>query len=255
MRVLVVYAHPDPASFNHAVLEAFTRGLAAGGHACEVVDLHAIGFDPVSRLRDQPSWLPDANAPDVVEKVVRERVFPPGAGPLRRLLAWALFRGASPLEVVERLRRRVPRDVRAQQEKVARADALAFVAPVWFVGFPAMLKGWIERVFTLGFAFSLTSAGWRGDLAGRRPLLRHRKALIISTTCFDEAAYRGGLGEAMRLLVDEFSLRYPGIERVEHEYFYAVTMADLATRRRYLQRAYRLGLEFEAAPAAAAAGG
>ena len=255
MKVLTIYAHPDPASFNHAVLLAFTRGLADAGHQVEVVDLHAIGFDPVSRLRDQPSWLPDANAPDVVERVVRERVRPPGAGPLRRLLAWALFRGMGPLEVVERLRRRVPRDVRAQQAKVAWADALVFIAPVWFVGFPAMLKGWIERVFTLGFAFSLTSAGWRGDLAGRRPLLRHRKALVISTTCFDEAAYRGGLGEAMRLLIDEFSLRYPGIERVEHRWFYAVTMADEATRRRYLQEAYRLGLEFEAPPLARAAGG
>jgi NAD(P)H dehydrogenase (quinone) len=254
MRVLTVYAHPDPASFNHAVLEAFTRGLADGGHEGEVVDLYAIGFDPVSRLRDQPSWLPDANAPDVVEKVVRERVRPPGAGPLRRLLTWALFRGLSPLEVVEKLRRRVPRDVRAQQEKVARAEALVFIAPVWFVGFPAILKGWIERVFTLGFAFSLTSAGWRGDLSGRRGLLRHRKALVISTTCFDEAAYRGGLGEAMRLLVDEFALRYPGIERVEHQWFYGVTMADAATRRRYLQQAYRLGREFEAPPLARAAG-
>ena len=254
MRVLTVYAHPDPGSFNHAVLEAFTRGLADAGHESEVVDLYAIGFDPVSRVRDQPSWLPDANAPDVVEKVVRERVRSPGAGPLQRLITWALFRGMSPLEVVERLRRRVPGDVREQQEKVARADALAFIAPVWFVGFPAMLKGWIERVFTLGFAFSLTSAGWRGNIAGRRPLLRHRKALIISTTCFDEAAYRNGLGEAMRLLVDEFALRFPGIQRVEHQYFYAVIMADEATRRRYLETAYRLGLEFEDRPAALAAG-
>jgi NAD(P)H dehydrogenase (quinone) len=138
---------------------------------------------------------------------------------------------------------------------VARAEALVFIAPVWFVGFPAILKGWIERVFTLGFAFSLTSAGWRGDIAGRRPLLRHRKALVISTTCFDEASYRGGLGEAMRLLVDEFCLRYPGIERVEHQWFHAVTMADEATRRRYLQQAYQLGREFEAPPLAKVTGG
>ena len=65
MRVLTVYAHPDPASFNHAVLEAFTRGLVEAGHQREVVDLYAIGFDPVSRRREQPSWTP-------------------GAGPLRR---------------------------------------------------------------------------------------------------------------------------------------------------------------------------
>jgi NAD(P)H dehydrogenase (quinone) len=55
----------------------------------------------------------------------------------------------------------------AQQEKVARADALAFISPVYFVGFPAILKGWIERVFTLGFAFALKPEAWRGDVSGR----------------------------------------------------------------------------------------
>ena len=33
------------------------------------------------------------------------------------------------------------------------ADTLALIAPVYFVGVPAILKGWIERVFTLGFRF------------------------------------------------------------------------------------------------------
>jgi len=65
------------------------------------------------------------------------------------------------------------------QEKVANADALAFIAPVYFVGFPAIVKGWIERVFTLGFAFELTPDAWKGDIGGRVPLLKHGKALII----------------------------------------------------------------------------
>lgn len=59
-----------------------------------------------------------------------------------------------------------PRDVAEQQAKVAQADALAFVAPVYFVGFPAILKGWIERVFSLGFAFGMTADAWRGDVGG-----------------------------------------------------------------------------------------
>jgi putative NADPH-quinone reductase len=48
----------------------------------------------------------------------------------------------------------------------------------------------------------------------------------------------------MTRLMDEYALRYPGIKRVEHEYFYAVYGADEATRRGYLERAYALGLEF-----------
>jgi len=39
VKVLVVYAHPNPKSFDHAVLEKFTKGLRDGGHSCEIVDL------------------------------------------------------------------------------------------------------------------------------------------------------------------------------------------------------------------------
>jgi NAD(P)H dehydrogenase (quinone) len=244
MRILTIYAHPERESFCHAVLEQFTRGLEDAGHTSEVLDLYAMGFDPVLRTRDFSNWLPDENAPDVVEKVVKERVLTPDASRLQRFMAWWLFRNKNPQEIVTLLRKRGPNDVRVHQEKVARAQALVFISPVWFVGFPAILKGWIERVFTLGFAFSLTSEGWRGDIRGRIPLLKHDKALIISTTIFNEAAYQAGLGEAMRRLIDEFTLHYPGIRTVEHEYFYAVNMADEKTLRGYLERAYLLGKEF-----------
>jgi len=127
---------------------------------------------------------------------------------------------------------------------VARAQALAFIAPVYFMGFPAILKGWIERVFTLGFAFGLTPEGWRGDIRGRLPLLRHEKALIMQSTIWDERAYQEGLAAAMKLLVAEYCLRYPGIKTVEHVYFHAVHGADEATRRGYLDEAYRRGREF-----------
>ncbi len=70
-----------------------------------------------------------------------------------------------------------PRDVAAQQRKVAQADALALISLVYFLGFPAILKGWIERVFTLGFAFGLTPEAWRGDIRGRLANLKARDAI------------------------------------------------------------------------------
>jgi NAD(P)H dehydrogenase (quinone) len=245
MKILIVYAHPERKSFCHAVLEQFTKGLEDAGHTHELVDLYAIGFDPVLKSADFVNWLPDNNAPDVVEKVVRERVFAEDAGLVQRIVAWWMFRNKSPMEVVGILRKRGPKDVFEQQIKVARAQALVFISPVWFVGFPAILKGWFDRVFTLGFAFSLTSAGWHGDLQGRIGLLQHERALIINTTIFNQQAYEeGGLREAMRRLIDEFCLQYPGIKTVKHEYFHAVNMADELTRRAYLERAYTLGREF-----------
>ena len=87
-----------------------------------------------------------------------------------------------------------------------------------------------------------------GGLAGRyqRPAVpaHAREALILQTTIFDKRAYDPGLREAMRMVIDGFTLTYPGIRNVHHEYFYAVHGADEATRRGYLARAHSLGREF-----------
>jgi NAD(P)H dehydrogenase (quinone) len=93
-------------------------------------------------------------------------------------------------------------------------------------------------------AYALTPVGWQGEVQGRVPLLHHEKALVISTTLFKEADYQAGLEKAMTTMIDDWGLRYPGIKKVEHVYFYAVSVVDDATRRSYLERAYRLGKEF-----------
>ena len=50
---------------------------------------------------------------------------------------------------------RVAPDVREEQEKVKNADLIIFQFPFYWHGFPAILKGWFDRVFLMGFAFSL----------------------------------------------------------------------------------------------------
>jgi NAD(P)H dehydrogenase (quinone) len=246
MRVLTIYAHHNPRSFCHAVLERFSAGLKDAGHTHEVIDLHAIGFDPVLRDHDTPNWIDDSVPDDVLEHMNVKKTLSEAAGsPLKRWLLrrWVGSRDAR--GIIRKLRATGgPSDVAEQQKKVARAEALVFISPVYFVGFPAILKGWIERVFTLGFAFALRPEGWRGDVSGRVPLLKHKKALIINTTIFNQQAYEAGLGGAMKTLIDEFCLLYPGVKSVEHVYFYAVNGADDATRRRYLDRAYALGRDF-----------
>jgi NAD(P)H dehydrogenase (quinone) len=234
MKVLTVFAHPGSKSFCHAVLERFDSGLRAAGHTNEIVDLYAIGFDPVHRERDNPNWM-DEHAPDYIldSMHLRERLLEGARGPFKRLAMKRWLGDRDTRGIIRLLRERYrPTDVLAQQEKVKNAQALAFIAPVYFVGFPAMLKGWIDRVFTLGFAFALTPDAWSGDIGGRIPLLTHEKALIIQTTIFNEQAYQAGLRDAMRVLIDEFGFQYPGIKHVEHEYFYAVHGPHDEVRRR-----------------------
>jgi len=122
------------------------------------------------------------------------------------------------------------------------------VAPVHFCQFPAILKGWIDRVLTYGFAFTLTADGWRGDIAGRQPLLQHRRALIMTSTLFNEQAYDDGVRDAMTRLIDDWAFRYPGIQHVEHVYFYNASSAPPTVLEGYLRQARRLGREFDQAP-------
>ena len=253
MNILTIYAHPNPKSFCHAVLQQLTKGLAEAGHSNEIVDLYAIGFDPVWTARDAPNWLDESIPQDILDRAnLRQQLLDGAKNPLQRFLIRRWIGDKDARGIIRALRERRPKDVREQQEKVARAQALVFISPVWFVGFPAILKGWFDRVFSLGFAFDLSEEGWRGDVRGRIPLLTHEKALIINTTLFDEETYRAGFGDAMKLLTDKWCLRYPGIKSVEHVFFHAVNGADDQTRRSYLERAYRLGRSFEGAREAAA---
>jgi NAD(P)H dehydrogenase (quinone) len=254
MKVLTIYAHPSPKSFCHAVLERFTTGLVSAGHRSDVVDLYAIGFDPVLRGRDGPSWIDESVPQDILDRMnIKKELIANARGPLQRFLVKRWIGKRDPRAIIKALRaERIPADVLEQQRRVTAADALVFIAPVWFVGYPAILKGWFERVFTLGFAFGLTEAGWRGDVRGRIPLLKHQKALIINTTIFNEDTYRAGFGDAMTRLMADWGLRYPGIRSVEHVFFYAVNGASDEVRRQYLDRAYVLGRDFTASGVAAA---
>ena len=69
MKVLTVFAHPASKSFCHAVLDRFDAGLRDAGHTNEIVDLYAIGFDPILRPRDNPSWLTETIPDDMLDRM------------------------------------------------------------------------------------------------------------------------------------------------------------------------------------------
>jgi NAD(P)H dehydrogenase (quinone) len=245
MRVLTVIANPNPQSFCHAILERFTAGLESAGHESEVVDLYAINFDPVFRMPDFASYVHESMPAEVLDGMdLRARARSAAGGPLRRAAVALLLRGKTPREMARVIHDHRPADAAAQWEKVKRAEGLVFIAPVIWLGFPAILKGWFERVFAYGDAYALTSDGWAGHVRGRVPLLRHEKALVISTTLFNEEDYKASLAAPMERIVDDWGLRYPGVKHVEHTYFYSAMIADEPTRRAYLERAYRLGCDF-----------
>lgn len=52
-----------------------------------------------------------------------------------------------------------PEDVAAEHTRIDRADALVLVYPLYWWSFPALLKGWIDRVFTQGWAYAESPDG------------------------------------------------------------------------------------------------
>ncbi len=245
MKVLTVIANPNPKSFCHAVLQQFTAGLKDAGHISEVVDLYAIRFDPVFRIPDFASYVHESMPLDILEQMnLKQRVLDSAGGPLQRFVASRWLRNKDLPAVAKFIHEHRPKDVAAQWEKVMQAQGLAFIAPVFWLHFPAILKGWFERVFAYGDAYALTPEGWRGEVKGRVPLLHHEKALVISTTLFREEDYKADWEAPMARIIDDWGLRYPGVKKVEHVYFYGAPVVDDDTRRAYLERAYRLGKEF-----------
>ena len=99
-------------------------------------------------------------------------------------------------------------------------------------------------MWTVDFAFGLTSAGWRGHINGRVPLL-HQRALIMTSTIFGQNAYDDGIRDAIGTVTDDWAFRLPGIADVERVYFYAATSATPDRVQQYFQQAYLLGRDFE----------
>jgi NAD(P)H dehydrogenase (quinone) len=216
---------------SYGVLERFTDGLRDGGHESEVIDLHVIKFDPVFRDRDVVRYISADVPTDILELMdLRGRVLNSARWPGQRWLARRALRDKSPAETATLIRSHMPKDVLAQQAKVAAAEALAFIAPIHFCSFPSILKAWIDRVWTLDFAYGLTSAGWQGDVNGRIPLLHHKRVLIMTSTIFNKDAYDAGIRDAIGKVLDEWSFCYPCIEDTEHVYFYAATAATRRAR-------------------------
>ena len=111
----------------------------------------------------------------------------------------------------------IPPDITAEQNEVAKANIIAFVHPVWWFSHPAILKGWIDKVFSYGFAYGHDSKGVRGLLTGK-------KTVIINTTGGDEKSgyIDTGFKNAMLSLSDNGIYQFVGLEVALRRIYYQV---------------------------------
>jgi len=122
MRVLTVYAHPNPKSFCHAILQQFTKGLEDAGHVSEVVDLYAIHFDPVFRMEDFAGYVHESMPPEILEEMnLKQYILDAAGGPIQRFVALRWLRDKDDKAVARFIHAHRPKNVVAQWEKLEKA--------------------------------------------------------------------------------------------------------------------------------------
>jgi NAD(P)H dehydrogenase (quinone) len=141
MNVLIVVAHEEPKSFNAAMRDHAVGVLRESGHSVEVSDLYAMNFNPVGGRHDFTKLKDSAFFKYGVEQ------------------ANAAKAGAFAADVAE------------EQRKLFAADFLIFQFPLWWFGLPAILKGWVDRVFAAGLIYGGGKWYSNGVFRGRRAML------------------------------------------------------------------------------------
>ncbi|MFI8193261.1 NAD(P)H-dependent oxidoreductase [Streptomyces sp. NPDC085946] len=151
---LIVHAHPEPRSFGTAQMATAARSLREAGYRVDVLDLYAEGWAPV---------------------LAREE-FAPVDGPFKPQTEQMRAVREGTLDAA----------VRAHLDRLLAADLLVLSFPLWWFSLPAILKGWVDRVFVMGGVFG-GDHGLFGDAA-----LAGKRAMLLFTTGGPSESFRPG---------------------------------------------------------------
>lgn len=218
MNVLLIYAHPEPQSLNGSLKNVAVKRLEGAGHIVQVSDLYAM------------QWKPTLDVADVLER--------PAGAPFNPVLdsKRAFEKGLqSP-------------DIAREQEKLRWADAVILQFPLWWFTLPAILKGWVDRVYAYGFGYGVgehSETHW-GDRYGEGTL-KGKRAMLIVTIGGWESHYgpRGVNGPIDDLLfpIHHGILFYPGFDVLPP---FVVYRAGRMDEGRFSQISEQLGQRLDA---------
>ena len=182
MKFLCVLAHPEPASFTASLAHYGMRALEEEGHVVDAADLYAMQFDPVS---DRRNFMGPFD-PTRFDQQAEERFASANAG-------------FSP-------------DLQREMDRLSSCDVLVLQFPIWWLGMPAIMKGWIDRVFAIGRTYG-------GGRWFDRGIMRGKKAMLAVTIGGTKEAYSndGIYGPALDVLrpINHGILAFCGFEVVE----------------------------------------
>lgn len=186
-KVLIILAHPNVESFNHAVSKTVSGRLSNKGYEVKTRDLYQLGFDPVLSLEELKNY---ENGD---------------------------FQHAQ--------------DILAEQEAILWADHLVLVFPTWWWSPPAILKGFLDRVFTPNFAFAFDENG----IPKVSPLNGKKVSIIQTTGAGEEFVKSEQMDEAVKKLFSTGIFGFCGMEVVHHEFLMGVSGKSYEELKQVLQ--------------------
>lgn len=188
MKAHIVLAHPEPKSYNAHLANLARKTLSDRGWSVTLTDLASDGFDPCENATHYRMPL-NADRFDVQSEQRH-----------------ASAEGTLPSEVQQEI------------DRLADADLLIVQYPMWWHLPPAILKGWMDRVFVYGEVYKSTFRFENGRFVGKKAVL----SLTVGTSP-ETYAYNGRSGDIdLMLWPVNFSLAYVGYDVLSPHVAYGV---------------------------------
>lgn len=182
MKHLIISAHPNPQSFNRALVEEVIKATRQAGGETVVRDLYTLDFNPV--------------------------------------LSWRELNAS--MEGI------VPVEIKFEQKLITEADLITFIYPLWWMGFPAILKGYLDRVLSYGFAYQNENNISVG-------LLGNKKIQQFITMGNSIEKYQQlGFDKALKSCLVDGLFNFCGITDIQHDIFGNIHLLDETDRQTIL---------------------
>ena len=188
MRAHIVLAHPEQQSFNAHLAGLSRQALESNGYQTTSSDLYAMDFDP----REGPSHYASRKDPAVFHTQTEQRHNADNES--------------------------LPPEIESEIQNLLQCDLLVVHFPLWWFGMPAILKGWMDRVFVYGRMYRSSLRYDKGICAGKKML-----ACVTTGASAESCSHNGREGDTqLHLWPILFSFRYLGFEVLQPEVFHGV---------------------------------
>ena len=167
MKHLIISAHPNPQSFNRALVEEVIKATRQVGAETVVRDLYTLDFNPV--------------------------------------LSWS--------ELNATMEGIVPAEIKFEQKLIAEAELITFIYPLWWMGFPAILKGYLDRILSYGFAYQNENGVSVGLLGNKK--MQHFITMGNSIEKYQQL----GFDKALKSCLVDGLFNFCGITDIQHDIF------------------------------------